>query len=489
VTIWGIVMRKISEFLPFVIIIIHFATIMGALWPFIAQIGSVLYDADYLLIAVLNIIGTLFLNRAIHRRNDIIIPIIIILSIISTLLLIIAYFIVPDYNFGYFNPLLVEWLSNAESHPFSALFLGIIFCLTNILLYSFKFLARIKEETTVNAFVAPGILVASIFSLIIGAYGCLSAEFGWISHMPVSGFLIGLSTILLFNVYIRKSQNFDELLIEPQTIKNTAAKTYIATTMIRDFFIIFAALLGFLVTILMMAIMMSRRIAPVLFGTVFINSLPQSIVLIIIVSISIIMIISKDKKKAENEKNAEVSKKGVSSLQDARKKWSQAKVNPRMKATASKKGRLLLSRLPESQPIVIKAQLVYLMAPLLLIIPILTLTLEPLISWEITIFRHDSLYNLILGIMFALSFTPLVILTLHRLKGNKGSSFFVDFIWIGLPFVTSLILDLGFGSDSSEIGDFTQTVTIFLAVLVALVVIQLILLLVSTLIAKRRMRV
>jgi len=90
--------------------------------------------------------------------------------------------------------------------------------------------------------------------------------------------------------------------------------------------------------------------------------------------------------------------------------------------------------------------------------------------------------------LFTLSVIPLLLISLQRLKGNMGSSWFVDLIWIALPFVVSLVLDMGFGTTLSEKGDFLEIITIFLAVTVGLVVIQLLLLLVSTLIVKRRMR-
>ncbi|MBD3350868.1 MAG: hypothetical protein GF364_05215 [Candidatus Lokiarchaeota archaeon] len=395
---------------PLIAIGMCFASFMGALWPFIAQCGVFLEDADFVIAGITGV-SSFFFQKIVHKNNEKIISLILNLSISSAALLCITYFLVPNYSISDLPTNEIKWLGGLDSHPFAWLYLMLIFCFTNGALLCIKIFGRLNYNRVKKSHDYLILWISMGGSIIIGGISTSIAQnIGWVMFMPSVAVSIAISATVLNYLYRRKKQFFQDLLLEPKTLPELDQSQYIFQNLKNDIFLLFALIISFTSVIYMIPVTKSRKQAALIYGDVYITSIIFFAVFIVIYFIY-----------------------------------------------ARKLDKILWI---EVSSIIIVFGLI---VPLVFFIP-----------WETATPAHTLPYNMLVGISFSSSLLALSTISINRLHRNHGSSWFIDLIWIGIPYLVSVIADMSFGS--SDLGEFIIMFLILTIIPIILTLIQIYLL-------------
>lgn len=388
-----------------------FSISLGTLWVFIAQSGGFIVGADYITAGVLSLIG-FFLQKQTQKNNKKIIPIMFILGFLSCILLLYAYFTIPNYPLSNIPAINIQWLGNMEAHPYGFFFLVIIFCLTNLILLALKFISRIKKTNEVKPEnISIYMFFSFLVSILLGYFGTYKTyQFGWLFFFPFDSLFIGLGVFSLYLFYFKYHKDIIDLWIQPKSANELGIKQFLKDSATRDYFLLLAGMVSICISFYINPAGISRSQKVIIFNDLLLFSIPVLIVLLWLLS------------------NLWIAKKI---------EWFKIVVT-----------QIILCSV--------------LMIPFLYIL-----------NFNNPISSHNWLFYVLNGCIFVLSFISLKIISLNRLKDNGGSSWFIDMIWIALPYLLSIISDPAFGSSSIE--EFELIFYLLLIIPIIFVVIQIIL--------------
>lgn len=401
--------------LQVIIITSCFSGLLGSLILIIAQINNLIFPADIAIIIVLNILGGIYLNKFTSEKNELILPILSILTLIAAGMLAVSMFFIPNYISFSLPPISINLFSGIDFHPYGFFFFIIVFCLSNSTLLVFKYLARVSNDHISKSSIYALFGFSITFGVFLGGIASLlTLNFGWVYFMPFFGLYLFTFGIIFLNVYLHKQNWFLNILQNPKTIRDFGTKPYYRNYIFRDFFGLFGTIIMVLSTFLIMSASMSPGSTPILLGDMSMNSLNFTFLFSLISFVFY--------KVFKN---------------------------------------------------------IFLMIfPLILGSLFIFLRLRDSISWGSAMIEHSALNNLFLGILLAIGLFSLCTISVERMSENGGSSRLLDLIWLILPFLIGLILHYGFlftGDNSGSIKDFNSLFGILIYGSIGLMGLQIIL--------------
>jgi uncharacterized membrane protein YtjA (UPF0391 family) len=378
----------------------------------LSQISTLLYEADYILIFLLNIGLSLFIFKLIQKKNQLLLPLILLYTIILAILLIISIYVIPNYPYAYIEGEYIGWLK-MNSHPSANIVLFMLFFSTGAIILEMKFFAKLNYVANKRSGNFIFKLGVCLFISVLLAQQLIKSAIvtGWIHHMPLLGVLIGITGFISFNLYLHQNETFNEkYLTKVTTHKGTGLLALLKKSLTSDFLPLTASLLGLLLSFLLMSAHMSRRRNSLLTGNLMFNSLFSLIGLILIY--------------------------------------------------------FLLYKKPRKDIVKYAIQIIF-----SLIVMIIAFSLLNQIIWDKTELEHPELYDFATGLIFSISLFNLILYSIERTRKIGGSSLFTDILWVGTPFIISLIEDLGYGAINEESTQFNQIIYTFGIVIILLSVI------------------